>query len=403
LTTPAKSPRAATTAGTGRSTLGDTTKATEQALGQALQALGGAPPTYGFLFASPKHDVAAALASASRLAPGAAFVASTTAGEITQRGLTRGGMAVLLVSAPETTVVTRATTGVKADPRAAARTLCDGFEAAAKAAAQQGRPASTTVVLADGLNGVGEELVNQILSATRPLQQVVGGAAGDDGAFKATTVGAGAESHTDGAAVLHAFSPRPWGVGVDHGLDPTTKRMRVTRASGNVVHQLDGRPAFEVYREYAASKGIKLEAASAGPFLVGNELGIYTFDEVKRARAPLSVGADGSLSCAAGIPQGAEVAILDGQPDKMVSAARRAAEEAQRNLGGAPAAAVLLFDCVCRGMILDAQFGREIDAVRAVFPDVPIAGLLTYGEIARFKGRLDGWHNTTAVVAAIPA
>ena len=54
-------------------------------------------------------------------------------------------------------------------------------------------------------------------------------------------------------------------------------------------------------------------------------------------------------------------------------------------------------------MILDAEFRREIETVQSVFPGVPIAGLLTYGEIARFKGRLDGWHNTTAVVAAIPA
>jgi methyl-accepting chemotaxis protein len=87
----------------------------------------------------------------------------------------------------------------------------------------------------------------------------------------------------------------------------------------------------------------------------------------------------------------------------MVSAAKRAAEEALKNLKGARASAVLLFDCVCRGMILDREFGREIEAIRSVFPDVPVAGLLTYGEIARFKGRLDGWHNTTAVVAAIPA
>ena len=54
-------------------------------------------------------------------------------------------------------------------------------------------------------------------------------------------------------------------------------------------------------------------------------------------------------------------------------------------------------------MILDRAFAREIDAVQTVFPDVPVAGLLTYGEITRFKGRLEGWHNTTAVVVAIPA
>jgi methyl-accepting chemotaxis protein len=177
----------------------------------------------------------------------------------------------------------------------------------------------------------------------------------------------------------------------------------VTRASGNVVRQIDGRPAFDVYKDYAAGRGVKLTAENAGPFLIANELGIFVFDEPRRARTPLSVGADGSLTCAAEIHEGATVSILDGEPTSMVEAARRAALEAQKNLGGARAAGVLLFDCVCRGMILNSHFGREIEAVRSVFPDVPVTGLLTYGEIARFKGRLDGWHNTTAVVAAIPA
>jgi methyl-accepting chemotaxis protein len=170
-----------------------------------------------------------------------------------------------------------------------------------------------------------------------------------------------------------------------------------------VVHQIDGRPAFDVYKDHAAKRGTKLAPESAGSFLIGNELGIYFFDKLHRARAPLAVGADGSLTCAGEIPQGASICILDGEPDSMVAAAGRAAQEARKSLGGGEAAAVLLFDCVCRGMILDGQFGREIEAVRAAFPGVPVAGFLTYGEIARFKGHMAGWHNTTAVVAAIPA
>ena len=395
-------PRTATS-GSGQSTVTDTRRAVEEAVRMALKPLGGSPPSFGFLFVAPRHDLGVALGVAERCAPGASFMGCTTAGEITERGLTRGGVAALVISSPDTAFELRTEKGVKADPASAARRLCDGFAASAKAAAGRGLGASTTIVLADGLNGAGEELVNQIMAATRPFHQVVGGAAGDDGAFKASTVGGGTEAHGDGASVLHTFSRTPWGVGVDHGLKATTRPMRVTRAARNVVHELDGRPAFDVYREYAEQKGVRLEPASAGPFLIGNELGILVFDEIKRARAPLSVGADGSLSCAADIPEGAHVAILDGEPDSMVSAAKRAAEEAQRNLKGARAAAVLLFDCVCRGMILDQGFGREIDAVQSVFPDVPVAGLLTYGEIARFKGRLDGWHNTTAVVAAIPA
>jgi methyl-accepting chemotaxis protein len=97
------------------------------------------------------------------------------------------------------------------------------------------------------------------------------------------------------------------------------------------------------------------------------------------------------------------VSILDGEPDNLVAAARDAAVEASAALGGARAAGVLMFDCVCRGMILKEQFQREIDAVRSVFGQVPLAGCLTYGEIARYTGRLDGWHNATAVVVAIPA
>jgi methyl-accepting chemotaxis protein len=137
--------------------------------------------------------------------------------------------------------------------------------------------------------------------------------------------------------------------------------------------------------------------------MIANELGLLFFDKISRARAPLSVGGDGSLVCAARIPENAQVCILDGEPQLMIEAARQAAEEARQNLGDRKAAGVLVFDCVCRGMILKEQFRSEIDAVRGVFGSVPVAGFLTYGEIARYGGKLDGWHNTTAVVAAIPA
>jgi methyl-accepting chemotaxis protein len=179
--------------------------------------------------------------------------------------------------------------------------------------------------------------------------------------------------------------------------------MKVTRASGNRVYTIDGKPAFDVYRQYAKERGVNLVREGAGSFLIGNELGVYFLDTIRHARAPLSVEADGSLTCAAEVEQGASVCILDGEPASMVDAAKKAAEQARSTLQGTAASAVLLFDCVCRGMILESAFDREIEAVRSVFPDVPVCGFLTYGEIARARGRLEGWHNTTAVVAAIPA
>src|SRR5947207_11219083 len=97
-------PVRSTTAGSGRSTLSDTRKATEEAMYMALRPLAGAPATFGFLVVAPRHDLQTVLGVAERLAPGAAFAGCTTAGEITERGLTHGGVAALAVSSPETIV-----------------------------------------------------------------------------------------------------------------------------------------------------------------------------------------------------------------------------------------------------------------------------------------------------------
>lgn len=396
-------PATCTTTGSGASSRSDSAAAAREAVATAGQALGGASPQFGFLFAGPKHDLSSLVDAATAEADGAQFLACSTAGEFTEAGLTHDGVVAFLVASDGLSHHARFATGLRADPHGVALTLCQDFDQLKARAFARDRLRSTTVLLTDGLAGTGETVLKAVSEATGPFQQIVGGAAGDEGGFVATGVASAGESGADAAAALHVFGAQAWGVGVGHGLEPASEPMVVTRAEGNVVHELDGRPAFDVYRQHARQRGVELTPESAGPYLIGNELGLYFFDRVAKARAPLSVGVDGSLTCAAEIPVESTVCILDGEADKMVAAARRAAEEARENLNGAEAAGVLVFDCVCRGMILGDGFQREIEAVRSVFGDVPVAGFLTYGEIARYRGRFGGWHNTTAVVLAVPA
>jgi hypothetical protein len=391
-----------TRTGSGVSTLAQTSIATAEAVRMAMRNLDGARPLFGFVFISPKRRLSEALAAAREVGSGADFIGCTTAGEITERGLIHDGVVAMVVASDELLHRTAVVTDVKNKGDHAVRELCAEFDGLGTASRAKHYIDSTTVTLVDGLNGLGEGLINGLVKSTRKAHQVVGGAAGDEGAFKATQVGGGLVAGTDSTAALHVFSALPWGIGVDHGLRPSTAKMVVTRAERNVVYEIDGKPAFKVYQEYAQKKGVTLTPENAGSFLVNNEIGVYFLNQLQRARAPLSIGSDGSLNCAASIEQGASITILDGQKDELVNAATRAAEEAKAQLNGAPAAGVLLFDCICRGSILGGQFRREIDAIKSVFPDVPITGFLTYGEIARYKGRLDGWHNATAVVAAIP-
>jgi methyl-accepting chemotaxis protein len=387
-----------TTSATGASQRARTEEAVSEAMGEAQKRL-GSPPTFGFLFTSPRHNFEAALATARR-GTGLDIIGCTTAGELTEGGLLHGGVAVMLVASDATTSM-RYTHGLRTGPSRAASELLHDLPQVKKKASARDQRHLTTVLLTDGLAGTGERLVSDLHEGRiQARSQIVGGAAGDEGKFATTLVGAGEKFGSDAASALHVFSAAPWGVGVDHGLRPTTKPMRVTKAHENVVMEINGEPAFTLYERHAAARGVTLKRESAGPFLIENELGIHFFDKVSRARAPLSVGPDGSLTCAGEIPKGAMVSILDGDPESMIRAARSAAAKARACLEG-PAAGVLLFDCVCRGMILKDRFSEEIEAVRSIFPGVPIAGFLTYGEIARSHNELDGWHNTTAVVVAI--
>jgi hypothetical protein len=390
-----------TVAGTGQSSEAVANVAAREALRGALRGLRGAKALFGLVFASGKKRLKVALEVAETEAPGATFFGCTTAGEVTERGLTRGGVAVIVFASDQLDVVLREAWEIKNDVSRAAGELCQGFDDAAREARGK-RPHSTTVTLVDGLSGVGERLVSGILERTRAYQQIVGGAAADDGEFSSTTVGTVKACAAEGAVAAHFFGTSPWGVGVGHGLRSVTKKMTVTKAIANRVYTIDDVPAFEVYRKFARERGVTLTQHDAGPFLIRNELGVYYLDSVHHARAPLSVEPDGSLLCAADVPQGSSVCILDGQQTSMAKAARAAAEEAKARLEGRPAAAVLLFDCVCRGIIFDKEFEQEMGAIRSVFPDVPIGGFLTYGEIARFRGGLEGWHNATAVIVAVP-
>lgn len=391
-----------TVTASGSSKLFDSDAAAREAVRAALSGLADRQPSVGFLFASPAHDIGRAL-RAAREASGANVIGCSTAGEITERGLTHGGLALLLVASDTIAAHAGFSLGLRSDARSVADRLDHGLREAGEVAAAAGRTHLTSVVLTDGLAGTGERLVDDLHERAAAGAQIVGGAAGDEGKFQSTVVGADARAARDAAAALHVFDTTRWGVGVNHGLRPTTERMRVTRATGNVVHELDGRPAFSAYQEHAATRGVDLAPQRASAYLIGNELGVHSFDKIERVRAPLSAQSDGSLSCAAEIPTGSMVSILDGEPDSMIHAARAAATEAKRSLGERRAAGVLLFDCVCRGMILKAKFQRELEAVRSTFGTVPVAGFLTYGEIARYGGRRDGWHNATAVVVAIPA
>ena len=61
----------------------------------------------------------------------------------------------------------------------------------------------------------------------------------------------------------------------------------------------NGRPAIEAYRAHAEKRGVTLDEKNTGTYLIGNELGVFIFNELHHARAPVGVGPDGELNLVA--------------------------------------------------------------------------------------------------------
>lgn len=409
-----------TTMAVGHAASGEGAAQGRSAASEAREAISGAP-VLGLVFASSKLDLTGVARGIREVVgEGVPVIGCSTAGEFVTDRISSGGTALALIASDELTVSTTLATGLRANTARCVRQLVDGVTKNRRplpgGTQQLGdgglrpqqlgdgglRPQRTVLLLSDGMAGNGEGLVDTLAMELGGGISLVGGAAGDDAAFKETEVLLDGRVVKDAAVVCEMTSRKKMGIGVYHGWCAASPPGTVTKAEGARVIAIDGKPAIEFYRAYAKLKGVELTPANQNQFVFTHELGIVLMNNELKVRAPLSVLEDGSIHCATEVPAGQQVTIVEGDHDAIVAAARQASETALRDLGGQKAAGCIVFDCVARKMVLGDGFRREVEAFADV-TRVPVIGFNTYGEIARVRGQLSGFHNTTAVVCVLPA
>jgi methyl-accepting chemotaxis protein len=361
-------------------------------------------PALMVVFASTMQPLAEVLAPLQAAFPGTCLVGASSAGEMTEVGHRKGSVA-LFALAGDFEVHAGLGRGLEANVERAVSEAVATLPESVPAFSHR-----TAILLLDPLSGRSEEATLIASSLLGRGVRLAGGAAADDLRMASTQVGLGSESTGDAVVVAMLYSKVPLGVGVSHGHIPLSEPMRVTRAEGPMVLELDGRPAWDVWREHtrehAAASGIDVDAlveAEVGAYLLRYEAGIATCCGDYKIRAPLSRGPHGALRFACGIPTGTRIRITESDSNRQLGSARCAVKRAREQIGNGPLAGALVFDCACRSLILGTAFG---DAVRGMAEEVggaPLVGLETYGEIALDAGDLSGFHNTTTVVLAFPA
>lgn len=379
--------------GTGQSQAEDAAVAAAEVV---RSALGGRVPSESDLFvafATNNYDMSALAVALDREARPARVVGCSAAGSFTSSGYVHPGCVGVFLPAAGSSF------GIGARERLGEQVFDVAQAATEEALEEAGEelPYTAVLLLSDGLAGDQREVMRGVYSVTGATIPLVGGAAAGSAELRRTFQFAGQRVMTNGLVVVAINSPTPLGVGVRHGWRPRGESMIVTRSEGNVIWELDGRPAMERYiqqSEFSSPGEIRSSLTAMGkPLGVAGAAGGYEIREVLNGVEP------GGLELFGSVGEAAVVRVMEANTERLVEAAELAASEAIAALNGPPRGA-LVFSCVARAALLGDAISKETAAVAAGLGRVPIGGFFTYGEFARVTGS-SGFHNSTIAVLAL--
>lgn len=393
----------ATWIGIGSSHTSDSTKAGQEAATQAMEAMGQPYPDLVLLFASVRFDQEALLKGVTSVTENAPLVGCSTAGEILTEGPLRRSLVVAVIRSDSLKVATGLGLRVSDNSRQA------GQEAATQAAKAKLANPHGFLLFPDGLSGNAAEVIHGVQDIFGLSFPIVGGSAADDFGFTRTYQYFDSHVYTNSVVGILLAGPISLGIGARHGWQPLGKPRLVTRATSNIVQELDGESAVNLYEMYFGKQAASLQSEQLADMSILYPLGMpIPGEEEYLLRNILRVDSDGSLVYAGEIPTGAEVRLMMGSKAKALEAARRAAEQARVAIAPRTPTFGMVFSSCSRARLFGREAPEEIAIVREVLGhQVPLIGFYDYGEqapmtAAGFRGR-SYYHNETLVVAAISA
>jgi hypothetical protein len=255
------------------------------------------------------------------------------------------------------------------------------------------------LVLSNGHDVNGTSLIAGLTATLPEGVLVTGGLAGDGERFGETLVLSGEPVCGAVAAVGLYGSALRVGCGSLGGWDPFGPERRITRSQGNVLYELDGCCALELYKRYLGEQAAGLPATGV---LFPLALRVDGGEAV--VRTVLSVDEEArSMTFAGDVPQGAYARLMKANFDRLVDGAVGAARNSLEPLPGSNPELALLISCVGRKMVLRQRVEEEIEAVREVLgAGTALCGFYSYGEISPFRstGRCE-LHNQTMTVTTL--
>ena len=255
-------------------------------------------------------------------------------------------------------------------------------------------------VVSEGSFINGSQLTEGMSNATDDNLVITGGLCGDDARFE-KTLAAYNENPKEGELVAIGFYGDTLEISfsIHGGWTPFGPERIVTKSEGNILYELDGQPALDLYKKYLGDKAKDLPgAALLYPLNVTS-----TNENQSIVRTILNINEEENAVILAGdIKENSKVQLMMTNVDNIANASERAARQALEQRENKPELAMLV-SCIGRKLVLDQRVEEEVEEVIEVIgKDTVISGFYSYGEIAPFHGETScQLHNQTMTITLI--
>jgi len=254
--------------------------------------------------------------------------------------------------------------------------------------------------LAGGNYMNGSALIEGLESAIKNGVAITGGLCGDDARFECS-VASYNEAPKEGEAVLIGLYGEDLEITYASfgGWQPFGPERTVTKSEGNILYEIDGKPALDLYKKYLGERASQeLISLLSYPLSITPPGKDYAV-----TRTILNIETDNnSIILAGNCPESSKSQLLMASVHGIVDGAREAAQHAMMGRTKRPEAA-LLISCVGRKALMDQQTEEEIEQVQEVVGSTTaLAGFYSYGEMAPFfNSKSCELHNQTMTLTLI--
>ena len=255
-------------------------------------------------------------------------------------------------------------------------------------------------VLSEGSFVNGSSLINGLEENIASNISITGGMCGDDARFE-KTVASYKEDPKEGEVILIGLYGETLDISYSSfgGWIPFGPERVITKSEGNVLYEIDGQPALDLYKKYLGEKSNELPQASL----------LYPLNVTPEnknepvVRTILNINdEDQSMILAGDVPVNSKVQLMMASVDGIAQGAHKAACYAMDHRITKPELAIIV-SCIGRKLVMSQRVEEELEQVRdTIGQTIPMTGFYSYGEMAPFNGsQACELHNQTMTLTLI--